>query len=296
MKKRSQALKNLTQRAKALTQKDWYEVLLNERVDYTKNGQKITLPKICRTRNYEMLQYFMTNRNTTLSHIRTMGKSVTELSYITRQIVVVNVGKEYLVADAQHLLKWLISEEMAVEFLMIELKDISQGIDVMRVLNSSARRWGLNQFINVNTSTNIHEAEKNPYNKLQKYVADNKVTLEMTPMVMAALMNSETRYNEGAASSLIKKGCFTQQVSDSKINKMLAALRRFYKKTKMTPTNYLNGAFFYLLYDKNDVYYKNQDKFIAEVSKYVTRHKLTNLKFGNKKDASTLLERCWINM
>lgn len=273
-------------------QNGWYKVLLNKRIYNTENGQTITCPEICVAQSSEFLKLHERNRQTQKQHIKKMGLSVTKLSFILRQIVVVKLGNDYFVADGQHLFSWLSGQNMPIEFMLISVSNEEQLIDIMRQMNSSSKRWGLDQFANVM----ISNVKENSYNKLMNLFKKHELKLGMTVKVMSALMFSEIKYNEGASSRAIVNDYFVQNVSDVKINKKLKALKRFYKGTKMTPTNYLNGAFFELLYNKNDVYYKNEEKFIAKVSEDVRKRELTTYKFGNKKNAISLIENGWLKM
>lgn len=295
-RKRSTALTNFTKRAKAIVTEKWFEVLLEERTAETKNGQKIIYPALCSTTEYSMLKYFATNRKVVMAHVKKMGYSITTIGLVNRQVVVVKVNGEYYVADGQHLLNWLVSQNMPVEFLLCEVTEKSQAIDIMRVMNSSARRWGLSQFVNVNTAESVKESKKNPYNKLQKFVEANEKKTGITTKVMSALMYNEAVFNEGGASRAIQEGYFVQNVPDTRINKRLASLKRFYRKTRMSATNYLNAGFFEFLYSKEQTFYQNEKKFIEQVARYVHKHEMTNIKFGNRLDALNLLQKCWINM
>jgi hypothetical protein len=296
MKKASNVLKDFNKRAKAIVNEEFYDVLLKERFAYTKNGQKITYPAICTTLEYSMFKYFLTNRKVIMGHVKKMGYSITTISSVNRQVIVVKLNGEYYVADGQHLLSWLISQNMPVEFLLCEVTEKSQAIDIMRVMNSSAKRWGLPQFVNVNTAENVRESKKNPYNKLLGVVETYKNKTGITIKVMSALMYNEAVYNEGAASRAIQEGYFVQNVPDVRLNKRLSSLKRFYRATKMSATNYLNAAFFELLYSKEQTFYQNEKNFFQQVARYVKKHEMTNIKFGNRVDALNLLQKCWINM
>ena len=294
--KKSNTLTDFTNRAKAIVNNEFYDVLLKERYAFTKNGQKITYPALCSTTEYSMLKYFTTNRKVIMGHVKKMGYSITTISSVNRQVVVVKVNGEYYVADGQHLLSWLISQNMPVEFLLCEVTEKSQAIDIMRVMNSSAKRWGLPQFVNVNTAENVRESKRNPYNKLQNFIAMYDKKTGITTKVMGALMYNEAVFNEGGASRAIQEGYFVQNVPDTRINKRLGSLKRFYRVTKMSATNYLNAAFFEFLYSKEQTFYQNEKKFIQQVAKYVNKHEMTNIKFGNRLDALNLLQKCWITM
>lgn len=292
----NEVLRNFTKRAKKIVNNEWYDVLLKERTATAKNGQKIIYPTICKSTEYSMLKYFPKNRKVIMQHVKKMGFSISTIGYVNRQVVIVKLLEDYYVADGQHLLNWLISQNMPIEFLLCEVTDKEQAIEIMRVMNSSSRRWGLPQFVNVNTTDNGKEKRKNPYNKLQSFIEAYAKKTGITTKVMSALMFNEAIFNENGASKAIQEGYFVQNVPDVRLRKRLDALKRFYRATKMSSTNYLNAGFFEMLYSKEQTYYQNEKKFISQVAKYVNKNELTNYKFGNRLDVLNLLHKCWINM
>lgn len=185
---------------------------------------------------------------------------------------------------------------MPIEFLLVEVKTNQQVIEIMRKMNSSSRQWTIEQYINVNVTDNPKEAINNPYNKMKKYLADYYDANGITARVLAALMYDSSYFDEGGSCRAIKEGTFVQGVSDTKVTKILKAFNCFYEETKMSKTPYLNAGLSILIYNKEKTYFDNEKRFLLEVAKYVKRHKLTSIKYGNKKDTITLLERCWNNM
>jgi hypothetical protein len=64
----------------------------------------------------------------------------------------------------------------------------------------------------------------------------------------------------------------------------------------MTKSTYLNKAILILMYEKGNVYYKNEKKFISEIIKYIVKHKhISYINYGNKLDAISLVRTCWAN-
>jgi hypothetical protein len=288
MKKKS-SVKKVIGQAKKLTGQSWYEVILEKRTYHTTNKQPIVAPAICVTKFGDLLELYGKNREIKLSHSKVSGESITKLASILRMVVVVKIGNRYYIADGQHLYTFLVSENMPIEFILIEVKTEKELINVMRLMNSSSKRWGLPQFVNVNTN----DKKDNAYNKLQQYTNDYYERTGMTTKVMAALMFNEMFYKEPAASKAITGDYFVQNVPDVRLKERLNCLKRFYRVTKMTPTNYLNAGFFTLMYEKRDLYKRNEKQFLQSVSEYAKKYKLLTLKYGNKEDAKQMLNNCW---
>lgn len=267
----------------------WYNVLLKERVYHTDKGQPIIAGAICVTTQAEMLAFHKRNRKANDGHAAKILNSITTLAAILRQVVVVKYEGQYYITDGQHLYKGLNAASLPIEFMLFEVETEKQLIDFMRLMNDSAKRWGLNQFIKVNASNKV----SNAYTKLTNFVNEFKDTAGMTDKVMAAMMYNEFLYNEGASSNAIKGGYFVQNVPDVRLKMRLTALKRFYRKTNMTATNYLNAALVILMYEKKDNYFRNEKQFLNEVYKQAEKRGLLNLKYGNKRDALEFLGDCW---
>jgi hypothetical protein len=272
-----------------VAKKSWFNIIIKERVYYTDKGQPIIAPAICVTTQAEMLTIHKKNRKINNGHAAKILASINTLAAILRQVVVVKYQEEYYIADGQHLYNGLKMASLPIEFILCEVDTEKQLIDFMRLMNDSAKRWGLNQFINVNTTNKV----TNAYNKLVSYINDYKDSAGMTDKVMAAMMYNEFLYNEGASSNAIKGGYFVQNVPDVRLKMRLTALKRFYRKTNMTATNYLNAALVILMYEKKDNYFKNEKQFLNEVYKQAEKRGLLNLKYGNKRDALEFLGDCW---
>jgi hypothetical protein len=270
-------------------QENWFKVLLEKRVYYKKNGQPIICPPICVTKFGELIKLYFKNRQVKKAHVKVMGESVSMLGYILRKIVVVKLGEEYFAADGQHLKSFLVSEDMPVEFILIDANEDRDLINIMRQMNSSSKAWGLPEFINVNTN----DIKANAYNKLIKYCNEYYDKAGLTPKVMAAIMFNPTYFNEGAASKAIKNDYFVQNISTTLLKERLNSLKRFYRVTKMTPTNYLNAGLIILMINKKDIYKRNEKEFYKRVAKYVNETHRTEDRVGNKGNAISMLNRCW---
>lgn len=269
--------------------KKWYNVLLKERVYHTPKGQPIIAGAVCVTTHGEMLSIHERNRKINNGHAAKILNSITTLSAILRQVVVVKFNERYYIADGQHLCTALTMASLPIEFILCEVETEKELIDFMRLMNDSAKRWGLNQFIKVNASSKV----ANAYNKLITFVSQYKDKAGLTDKVMAAMMYNEFIYNEGASSNAIKGGYFVQNVPDVRLKQRLNALKRFYRQTNMTPTNYLNGALVVMMYEKKDNYFRNEKKFLKQVYKTAESRKLLSWKCGNKRDGLEFLGDCW---
>lgn len=287
--KRQSTLKDVIAKGKYVTNGEWYKTLLKPRKYETKNGQPIVSPALCVTEAGELLKIYKKNRVINNGHSKKIGVSVTTLANILRQVVVVKFDNDYFIADGQHLHRWLISENMPVEFILCEVSEEKQLIDFMRLMNSSSKRWGLTQFVNVSTN----DKKANAYNKLVEFIETYEEKTGITIKVMSALMYNEAYYNEGASSKAITEDYFVQNVPDVRLKQKLNSLKRFYRVTKMTPTNYLNAAFFTLLYEKRDNYDKNEKNFLKAVEQHAKKYNLLTLKYGNREDAKDMLNKCW---
>ena len=267
----------------------WFKILLKARTYHTKNGQPITAPALCVTTKNELLKIYETNRKIEGGHVKKIFNSITTLANILRQVVVVKYDNVFYIADGQHLFTALSNENMPIEFILCEVKEEKELINFMSLMNDSSKRWGLGQFIRVNTSSRV----VNAYSKLTKFVTEYYEKTGMTDKVMAAMMYNEYVYNEGASSNAIKGSYFVQNVSDAKLRRILNGLKRFYSRTKMTPTNYLNGAIIIIMYEKKKNYFKSEAKFLKEVHKKAKQQDKLTWRCGNKKDGLQFLSSCW---
>jgi hypothetical protein len=269
--------------------KNWYKVLLNERIYFTANGQKIISPKLCVTESKEFLELFIKNRDIRGYHVKKLGLSVIKLSKILRHIVVVKIGEHYYIADGQHLASWLNKQNIPVEFMLVEVSREEELVEIMSQMNNSSVRWNVEQF------AKVFAVEGNQYQKLLDLVKMYKPKNNITPKLLASIMHSDVYYFDNA-NKFIKEGYFEQNVPDKKVIKVLDALTNFYEKTKMTKSTYLNKALLILMYEKGKVYHKNEKKFISEIIKYIVKHKdIANINYGNKLDAISLVRTCWAN-
>lgn len=290
MKKRNTGLIN---KAKQLTKGLKYTVLAKERIAKNFEGETIIYPQLCATENYDLFSLHPKNRVATKSHCKTMCNSIADLRKVLRPLVVVLLNNKYYIVDGQHLYQGLVKFGLPIEFYLLEANTESEVVKIMRQMNSSSRRWNIQQFVKVNTSS---DKRKNAYDKLQLFTEKYTHIVGMTTKVMAAIMYNESVYNEGSAVKAITNDYFVQIVPDVRIKKRLDSLKRFYKATKMTSSNYLNAAFMEMLYDKQETFFKNEKQFFASVKGYVKKHNLTCYKFGTRKDAWSLLTAGWKNM
>lgn len=267
----------------------WYEVLLKERIYFEANGQKRVYPKICRTENKELLEFFIKNRDIKGYSVKKIGLSIIKLSLILRHIIIVKIGEHYYIADGQHLYSWLAKQNIPIEFMLVEVSCEDDLIEIMSQMNSCSRRWNVAQFAKVFANNG------NQYQKLLDFTEMYKRKNNVTPKIMASIMHSDTYYVDNA-NKFVTEGYFEQNVPDKKVIKVLDALTNFYEKTKMTKSTYLNKAILILMYEKGNVYYKNEKKFISEIIKYIVKHKhISNINYGNKLDAISLVRTCWAN-
>lgn len=290
-KKAVPSLESMKQTAKMLTKGFNYKVLVNDRVAQNYEGVEILYPKLCVTTNYEFSTFHSKNRK--ITHARQMQNSVNNLHKVLRPVVIAEYKAKYYILDGQNLYMGLKNAGLPIEFYLFEVKTDAELIKVMRQMNSCSVRWGINQFVNVNTST---DKRKNAYDKLKMYVDKYTTSVGMTTKVMSAIMYNEHHYNEGSAVNAIKGDYFVQNVPDCRVKKRLDSLKRFYRFTKMTPTNYLNAAYIEMLYDKQDVFFKNEKDFFKSVKDYAIKTDKLSDKYGNRKNAFDLLDKSWVKM
>lgn len=285
-------LQNLIGKGKKESGGNWYTVLVKERVEFTSKGQPIKYPAICSTKFSELLELHKKNRKVDRGHIKKLWNSVTTLGAILRAIVVVKLGDNYYIADGQNFRSALLGENMPIDFYLFEVKNEKQLIEVMSQMNSSARRWGISQFVNVNTN----DKKANSYNKLQKLLYEYANSTKMTHRVLAAMMYDE-KFNPNASEMAIRGDYFVQNVPEVRLKLRLNFIKKFYKETKMSATSYLNNALCRLFYEKGDkIYKKNEKEFLKEVSLHIKKCENTSTKYGNWPDALEMLHTCWARL
>lgn len=292
-KRKKNSLKSIIEKGKLAVKNLPFQVLVKEAIYENYEGEEILRPMLCRTEKYEILEQHKKNRVTTKPHEKKMYGSIDEIRKVLRPIVVVFYNNKYYIIDGQHLYKALVQMGLPIEFYLFEANTEGEMLKVMRVMNSSSRRWGLNQFVKVNTS---NDKRKNANDKLFELTEKYKRSVGMTLKVMSAIMFNEANYSENNAVRAITNDYFVQNVPDIRIRQRLDSLKRFYRTTKMTPSNYLNAAYIEMLYDKQDTFFENERDFFASVKAYVHKHNLTCYKYGTRKDAWSLLSAGWKNL
>lgn len=291
MKRKKSTLKVVTEKAKRIVKGQKYQVLSKEKKYHNLEGVEILYPTFCVTDDYELFNKQRKNRP--ITHAKMMDDSVSTLGKVLRPIVVSNLNGKFHILDGQNLFEALKSKGLPIYFYLFNVSTESEEIKIMKKMNCSARRWSLNQFVRVNTTD---DKKTNAHDKLLDYLEKYKRSVGMTIKVMSALMYNEDNYNENRAANAVKGDYFVQNVPDIRVKQRLTSLKKFYRATNMTPTNCLNAAYIELLYDKKDIFYKVEKRYLNSLTAYVNRHNLTCYKFGNKKDAWTLLTAAWKNM
>ena len=288
-RKKKSILSDFTQRAKSKVNGLKFELLAKPRVALNHEGVEIEFPALCRTFDNDLLKMHPKNRVTTTPHNKKMFLSVELLRYVLRPLVVALVNGNYYIIDGQHLYRALVQMGLPIEFYLLEVENETEALKIMKQMNSSSRRWGLTQFVKSNTD----DKKGNAYNKLLKFVYDYSDNIGMTIKVMGALMYNEAHYNESSSAKAITGDYFVQNVPDVRIKMRLNSLKRFYRITKMTPTNYLNAAILDLMYDKKDTFFANEKQLFECVRLFAIKSNLTTWKCGNRQDGLNMLVACW---
>ena len=276
---------------KSVKKQNWFEVLLNERL-YQASEQSIEIcsPAICVTTNYDKLQPLDGQRNIIPNHFRRMMGSLKELGYNLRQVIVVEINGYYAVADGNHLFNVCKDLGLPVEFSLVTLKTLVEGIGVMRKMNSTSLRWKLQQFINASAMLDQH------YLKLQKLCAKQKERNKVTDEVMAAIMYNQNYWNLGEAKKAVTNGTFRQGSTDKHIQRMLNTIDRFYLKTGMDVYSYANKGLCNFIYSKGETYFEKEKAFLKAVKKEATSRNILSNPFGRERGYITFFGECWNKM
>lgn len=296
MKRKKNPLDDFTRKAKALIHQDWYKVVQPKITCTDVDGDEISYPDYCLTtpeKFKEIVETHCKNRDVIKAHVRSMYNSFKKLKYVLRPIILVVFEGRYYIIDGQHLSAALIEKELPIYFYLVDISSETALIEIMREMNCTSKRWSLDQFIKVNSNVNLDKKVKNSYDYLIKFVEENQHKCGMTPRVMATMMYNPNEFKEGRAQSAVRGGYFVQNTPKKILNERLVLLNRFYRKTKMTPTNYLNNGIIKLMYDKLKLYNKNEKSFLISVSELAKKENKLNLKFGNTDDALRFVCDAW---
>ena len=179
---------------------------------------KTLLKKLKTLKKGELLHYLAgINRGVNPSHVTKISVSIETMGVI-RPIVVATIsfinGKptKYII-DGQHLFNALIRNDMPIEYVEIDVKDMTDLVEKIALLNASSKTWTLHDYITA------WSAVKSDYVKLNHYF--NVYDLELG-MIASILSNKTVRnFNGGDAgiTKSIKKGDF--HIKDEEFNVML---------------------------------------------------------------------------
>ena len=172
----------------------------------SKKQYKLLKDRIKLLKKGELLSYLAgINRPIDPSQVTTMSNS-TDFMGLIRPIVVARIsfitGKEtsYII-DGQHLFNAMLRNDIPVEYVEIEVKDLTDLVEKIALLNASSKSWKLADYILA------WSAVSEDYKKLNKYF--NIYDFELS--VLAGILSAgEVKSNVGGASitKAIKKGSF----------------------------------------------------------------------------------------
>jgi len=290
-KRKKNSLPSIIEKGKYAVKNLPFQVLVKEAVYETHEGDEVLRPMLCVTEKTDLHNFHKKNR--LITHTKQMSNSICDLRKVLRPVVVALYNGTYYIIDGQNLYSALVKLGLPIEFYLFETDTEEELLKVMRVMNSSSRRWGIDQFAKVNTS---RDKKANAYDKLIEYTEKYKRSIKMTTRVMSAMMFNEHEWNESGASNAVKGEYFVQNVPDVRLKQRIAYLKRFYRTTKMTPTNYLNAGIISLMYDKKDMALKYEKQFFKEINVLANKEDKLSIKFGNVKDAWSFLTKGWKKM
>jgi hypothetical protein len=145
------------------------------------------------------------NRPVDPAQVSKLAASLDHMGLI-RPVVVARIsfitGKEtaYII-DGQHLFNAMLRNDIPVEYVEVEVKDLTDLVETIALLNASSKSWKLTDYILAWT------AVSEDYKKLNKYF--NIYDFELS--ILAAILSSaEVRSNAGGGSitKAIKRGSF----------------------------------------------------------------------------------------
>lgn len=143
------------------------------------------------------------NRPVNPSHVTKLANSVDVMGVI-RPVVVANLsfvnGKptKYII-DGQHLFNALIRNNMPIDYVEINVKDMTELVEKIALLNASSKTWSLQDYITAWC------AIENDYLKLNHYF--NVYDFELS-MLAAVLSNRSAKFLGGRMTKVIKSGDF----------------------------------------------------------------------------------------
>jgi hypothetical protein len=165
----------------------------------------ITLTKNLKTlKKGESLSYLAgINRPVNPSHVTKLANSIDVMGVI-RPVVVATMsfvtGKptKYII-DGQHLFNALIRNNMPIDYVEIDVKNMTELVEKIALLNASSKTWVLTDYITAWC------AIENDYVKLNHYF--NVYDFELS-MLAAVLANRSAKFLGGQMTKTIKAGSF----------------------------------------------------------------------------------------
>lgn len=179
------------------------------------------LRKIKFSKDYKKFAFLEINRITDTEHIQKMIASVRNMG-VVRPVICVKItfldGKSQLyVIDGQHLFKSLMSENLEIPYIVIEVADKIDMVHKMAMLNNSSKSWTLLNYVN---AFKMHLVDYYRLNELREMY-------NIEPLMLASICtNGNTSSISG--SRLIKSGQF--KITNPDAQEMAKAFNDFFLK------------------------------------------------------------------
>lgn len=242
-----------------------YTILSNAFSEMSENGKKIITPMIIRTNDYVNLLRLETNRDVLKSHVSELINSM--LNYGNLSIAVIAIIKElgnkpYFI-DKQHGSEAARTIGISTTSYVIFVDTVKEATEIIRILNNTAKRWSMRQYILSGSITNID------YRKLLNYI---KKYQNLTYVNAAAIL-MET--NLGIAKKSLKNGNFEIKNERLGIQKF-ETIERMFQFTEMKKNSYTVEALTELFKNKGfDVYLRFEKEFLISLNDMLIRQRKT---------------------
>lgn len=177
------------------------------------------LRKIKFSKDYKKFAFLEINRITDTGHIQKMISSVRNMGVIRPIICVrvkfVNGTYQLYVIDGQHLFKSLMSEDLEIPYVVIDVENKIDMVQKMAMLNNSSKSWTLLNYVN---AFKMHLKDYYDLNELREMY-------NIEPLMLATIC---TNGNESSISGsrLIKSGDF--KITNVHAQEMAKAFNDFF--------------------------------------------------------------------
>lgn len=132
------------------------------------------------------------NREVNDKHVEKIQKGILKLGEFLGVFIVAKhpTGDYYVVLDGQHRFKAFegVDQSLKVNCIVSKAKDLSDIVDVMKLLNSNASKWTSQNYVNAFAGLG-----NKSYKILKEALKDNTLTVSTLPMLMTLQSRSATK-------------------------------------------------------------------------------------------------------